>query len=651
MIVDRISQRIVVIASAEGGVEIEEVAAANPGAIHKEQVDPGVGLLDFQCRKIATAIGLASRAAPFTRLLKRIYRLFRDKDCLLLEINPFIETEDGDLIALDAKMSFDDNSLFRRGDVAELRDFDEEDPKEVDASGHGLNYIALDGTVGCIVNGAGLAMATMDAIVLHGGRPANFLDVGGGASPEKVANAFRIVMQDPNVRAILVNIFAGINRCDWIAQGVVQADAGPGHRRCRSSCGWPARTSTRAGAILDESGLDLIQAEDLDDAAAEGRRGSWTERRHERLRRPGLEGHHPGHHRAARHVPRRGGDEARHADRRRRHARQGRQHAPRACPSSTASRRPSSETGATVSGIFVPPQLATDSLLEAAEAGIQIAVIIADGVPVQDMVRTKRYLAGRQTTIIGPNSPGIITPGECKVGIMPSHIYSKGRIGVVSRSGTLNYEAVSQMTKLGLGQSTCVGIGGDPVNGTDFRTRHAGLRGRRRHRRGRDDRRDRRAAGGRRRPLGRAVHVEARRRVRRRRLGAARTADGPRRRGHRRRLGHGDGEARRDRGPRPLHGAQSRRHRRHGRTARSRSPASGSRPARARSAVLDEQRDAERSASAPWTTTSSRRSPEPPDMPPPPAQPVQPRGMSGQPGGSSRRQRGRRPAGSARART
>ncbi|MEA2207288.1 MAG: malate-CoA ligase subunit beta, partial [Blastocatellia bacterium] len=165
MIVDRESQRIVVIASAEGGVEIEEVAATNPDAIHKEYVDPGVGLLDFQCRKIATAIGLQSRAVPFTRLLKRIYRLFRDKDCLLLEINPFIETDDGDLLALDGKMSFDDNSLYRRGDIAELRDFDEEDPKEVDASGHGLNYIALDGSVGCIVNGAGLAMATMDAIV------------------------------------------------------------------------------------------------------------------------------------------------------------------------------------------------------------------------------------------------------------------------------------------------------------------------------------------------------------------------------------------------------------------------------------------------------------------------------------------------------
>jgi succinyl-CoA synthetase beta subunit/malate-CoA ligase subunit beta len=267
LIVDRASQRIVVIASAEGGVDVEEVAAADPGAIHKEEVDPGVGLLDFQCRKVATAIGLASRAASFTRLLKRIYRLFRDRDCLLLEINPFIVTEDGDMVALDCKMQFDDNALFRQGEVAELRDFDEEDPKEVEASGHGLNYIALDGSVGCIVNGAGLAMATMDAIVVHGGRPANFLDVGGGASPEKVANAFRIVMKDPNVRAILVNIFAGINRCDWIAQGVVQATRD-------QEIGVPivvrlAGTNVEEGRrILDESGLPLIQAEDLDDAAA-----------------------------------------------------------------------------------------------------------------------------------------------------------------------------------------------------------------------------------------------------------------------------------------------------------------------------------------------------------------------------------------------
>jgi len=267
LFVDRDSQRIVVIASAEGGVDIEEVAANDPDAIHTEFVDPGVGLLDFQCRKVATAIGLGNRTTSFTRLLRRIYRLFRDKDCLLLEINPFIETEDGELVALDAKMSFDDNALFRQGDVAELRDFEEEDPKEVEASGHGLNYIALDGSVGCIVNGAGLAMGTMDAIAHHGGRPANFLDVGGGASPEKIANAFRIVLKDPNVKAILVNIFAGINRCDWIATGVVQATRDqdidvPVIVRL-------AGTNVEEGrTILDDSGLELIQALDLDDAAA-----------------------------------------------------------------------------------------------------------------------------------------------------------------------------------------------------------------------------------------------------------------------------------------------------------------------------------------------------------------------------------------------
>ncbi len=265
--VDRDAQRIVVVASADGGVDIEEVATTRPDAIHKAYIDPGVGLVDFQCRKVATAIGLGNRTTSFTRLLKRMYRLFRDTDALLLEINPFIETEDGELVALDAKMSFDDNALFRQGDVAELRDFEEEDPKEVEASGHGLNYIALDGSVGCIVNGAGLAMGTMDAIVHHGGRPANFLDVGGGASPEKIENAFRIVLRDPNVRAILVNIFAGINRCDWIAQGVVQATRDQEVRvpvvvRL-------AGTNVEEGRkILDDSGLALIQAEALDDAAA-----------------------------------------------------------------------------------------------------------------------------------------------------------------------------------------------------------------------------------------------------------------------------------------------------------------------------------------------------------------------------------------------
>ncbi|HLB62627.1 MAG TPA: ADP-forming succinate--CoA ligase subunit beta [Actinomycetota bacterium] len=267
LIIDRGSQRITLIASDAGGIDIEEVAHEHPERIHKEVVDPATGLLDFQCRKLAMAIGLQSRLSPFVRIVKRVYRLFRDKDATLAEINPLVITDDGDFLALDCKITFDDNALFRQGEVAELRDFDEEDPKEVEASGHGLNYIALDGHVGCIVNGAGLAMATMDAVVFHGGRPANFLDVGGGASPEKVANAFRIVLKDPNVRGILVNIFAGINRCDWIARGIVQAT----HDQAIDV---PivvrlAGTNQEEGSrILAGSGLDLITAEDLDDAAA-----------------------------------------------------------------------------------------------------------------------------------------------------------------------------------------------------------------------------------------------------------------------------------------------------------------------------------------------------------------------------------------------
>jgi malate-CoA ligase subunit beta len=267
LVIDRATQRVVVIASSEGGVDIERVAEERPERIHKEVVDPATGLLEFQCRKIATAIGLQSRMSPFVRILKALHRCFRDKDALLAEINPLVVTDDGDLLALDCKMTFDDNSLFRQGGIAELRDFDEEDPKEVEATSHGLNYIALDGQVGCIVNGAGLAMATMDAVVLHGGRPANFLDVGGGATPDKVANAFRIVRKDPSVRAIFVNIFAGINRCDWVARGVVQAAR-------EQDIDVPivvrlAGTNVEEGrSILAASGLDLILVEDLDAGAA-----------------------------------------------------------------------------------------------------------------------------------------------------------------------------------------------------------------------------------------------------------------------------------------------------------------------------------------------------------------------------------------------
>ncbi|MCU7795721.1 MAG: ADP-forming succinate--CoA ligase subunit beta [Candidatus Thiodiazotropha sp. (ex Myrtea spinifera)] len=267
LVIDRASQRITLIASASGGMDIEEVAAAAPDQVINEVVDPAVGLQDFQCRKVAAAIGLnGKQIIKAGRVMKQLYRCFRDKDALMVEINPLVTTQDGQFLALDGKMSFDGNALFRQPEIADLRDFDEEDPKEVEASGHDLNYIALDGGVGCIVNGAGLAMATMDAISLYGGRPANFLDVGGGASPEKIANAFRIVLEDPNVKVLLLNIYAGINRCDWIAEGIVKAMAD-------QTIEVPivvrlAGTNLEAGRkILSESGLDYIHADRLSDAA------------------------------------------------------------------------------------------------------------------------------------------------------------------------------------------------------------------------------------------------------------------------------------------------------------------------------------------------------------------------------------------------
>jgi succinyl-CoA synthetase beta subunit len=224
MLVDRASGLPVFVASAAGGMEIEEVAKENPEAILREPIQPVVGLQPYQARKIAFGLGLpveiATRATPFFQAL---YRAFIDTDASLLEINPCILTGDGKLVALDAKMTFDDNSLFRHPNLRELRDLDEEDPLEVEASKYGLNYIKLDGSVACMVNGAGLAMATMDIIKYAGGSPANFLDVGGGASSEQVKNAFRILMSDPSVRAVFINIFGGILRCDVLATGVVAA--------------------------------------------------------------------------------------------------------------------------------------------------------------------------------------------------------------------------------------------------------------------------------------------------------------------------------------------------------------------------------------------------------------------------------------------
>jgi succinyl-CoA synthetase beta subunit len=223
LLVDRAAARPIIMASAAGGMDIEEVAASTPEQIVRVHVHPGAGLLAFQTRKIGFALGLEAQLGRFSKLLNALYDAFRGTDASLVEVNPLIVTAGGDLLALDAKMNFDDNALARHADMRELRDLGEEDPLEIEASKFSLNYIRLDGSIGCMVNGAGLAMATMDIIKLAGGEPANFLDVGGGANAEQIRNAFKILMADKNVRAVLINIFGGILRCDVLAQGVIAA--------------------------------------------------------------------------------------------------------------------------------------------------------------------------------------------------------------------------------------------------------------------------------------------------------------------------------------------------------------------------------------------------------------------------------------------
>jgi len=267
ILVDRAEGKPVFMASAAGGMDIEQVAATNPDAILKQHIDPGMGLEAFQARKIAFALGLSgAQINPAVKFLIGLYRAFLETDASLVEINPFITTTDGRVFALDAKMTFDDNALFRHADIRDLRDLTEEDPLEVEASKYNLNYIKLDGSVGCMVNGAGLAMATMDIIKYAGGLPANFLDVGGGANAEQVAHAFEILLSDKSVKAVLINIFGGILRVDTLASGVVEAA-----RKTNIQLPVVLRlegTNVEEGKkILKESGLNFLIAETMKDAA------------------------------------------------------------------------------------------------------------------------------------------------------------------------------------------------------------------------------------------------------------------------------------------------------------------------------------------------------------------------------------------------
>src|SRR5216110_523074 len=267
IVIDRAEARPVFMASASGGVEIEQVAAENPAAILKEYIDPGMGLEAFQARKLAFALGLKpQQISEAVRFMTGLFRAFQETDSSLMEINPFISCTDGRLFALDAKINFDDNAMFRHPDLRELRDITEEDPLEVEASKYSLNYIKLDGNVGCMVNGAGLAMATMDIIKYAGGMPANFLDVGGGANAEQVTHAFEILLSDKSVKAVLINIFGGILRVDTLARGVVEA-AQKTHIQLPVVLRLEGTNVEQGREILKQSGLNFIVADTMKDAA------------------------------------------------------------------------------------------------------------------------------------------------------------------------------------------------------------------------------------------------------------------------------------------------------------------------------------------------------------------------------------------------
>lgn len=266
-VLDRKSERVMVVASAAGGMEIEEISSQKPESVIRLSVEPAVGMQPFQAREIAFGLGVdATQVSQMSATVLACYRAFRDLDATMVEINPLVITDDNEIVALDAKMSFDDNALYRRPQISELRDKSQEDPRESAATDRGLSYVALTGNIGCMINGAGLAMATMDMIQSAGGEPANFLDIGGGATPERVEKAFNLVLSDDGIDAILINIFAGINRCDWVAEGVIGAV-----RKAKPEIPVIVRlsgTNVEEGrAIIKNSGLDILSATTLAEAA------------------------------------------------------------------------------------------------------------------------------------------------------------------------------------------------------------------------------------------------------------------------------------------------------------------------------------------------------------------------------------------------
>src|SRR5438270_598093 len=365
ILLDRTAKKPMAMLSRMGGMDVEEIAEKDPGAIYMVHVDPLVGFSDFHARRLAFGAGIAGNVVrPVGALLTRLYETFVQEDALLVEVNPLLVTGDREVVALDAKVTIDGNSIFRHPDTAAFRDVSAEDPQERMAKERGLTFVKLDGDIGILGNGAGLVMSTLDVVAQAGGRPANFLDAGGGSKAEAIVDAVEVILSNPNVRAVLFNIFGGITRCDEVARGLVTAFG---------QIDVKVPFVVRLDGTNDEEGRRILAEADLPNA-----------------------------------------------------------------------------------------------IVEAEDAGIELVICITEGIPVHDMLRVYTHLRRGTTRLIGPNCPGILSPGKANVGIIPAHFFSEGNVGLVSRSGTLTYQIGNELAQRGFGNSSIVGIGGDPIAGSHF---------------------------------------------------------------------------------------------------------------------------------------------------------------------------------------